>query len=135
VKKRALGPKGVPFIVTHDGRTIRYPDPIIDVNDTIKYELESGKIQEHVKFEPGNKCMIIGGTNIGRVGVMESRDKHPGGFDIIHIKDSRNNKFATRASNVFVIGKGNNSLVKVPVGNGIRLSIIEQRDRRLSKRK
>lgn len=31
VKKVQLGAKGVPFIVTHDGRTIRYPDPAIKV--------------------------------------------------------------------------------------------------------
>ncbi|VDK25374.1 unnamed protein product [Anisakis simplex] len=27
VVKKSVGPKGVPFIVTHDARTIRYPDP------------------------------------------------------------------------------------------------------------
>lgn len=31
VKKVQLGAKGVPFLVTHDGRTIRYPDPAIKV--------------------------------------------------------------------------------------------------------
>src|SRR4051812_23889139 len=34
VRKVAIGAKGVPYIVTHDGRTIRYPDPLIRVNDT-----------------------------------------------------------------------------------------------------
>src|SRR5882762_10011976 len=38
VRKMALGPKGVPYVVTHDGRTIRYPDPAIRVNDTVKYD-------------------------------------------------------------------------------------------------
>jgi small subunit ribosomal protein S4e len=135
IKKRSVGPKGVPFVVSHDGRTLRYPDPAVDVNDTVKLDLESGKILEFIKFEPGNKCMIIGGKNVGRVGVVESREKHPGGFDIVHIKDARNHKFATRSSNVFVIGKGNNSLVKLPLGGGIRLSVIEQRDKHLSEKK
>lgn len=31
VVKKSVGPKGVPFIVTHDARTIRYPDPHIKV--------------------------------------------------------------------------------------------------------
>lgn len=43
VKKVQLGAKGVPFIVTHDGRTIRYPDPAIKVNDTVKFDLVENK--------------------------------------------------------------------------------------------
>lgn len=31
VRKVQTGPKGIPFLVTHDGRTIRYPDPLIKV--------------------------------------------------------------------------------------------------------
>eukprot|EP00972_Heterocapsa_arctica_P005638 832529-Heterocapsa_arctica.AAC.1 len=34
VKKVLRGPKGVPYCTTHDGRTLRYPDPAIKVNDT-----------------------------------------------------------------------------------------------------
>jgi small subunit ribosomal protein S4e len=36
VKKVQLGAKGVPYVVTHDGRTIRFPDPKIRVNASIK---------------------------------------------------------------------------------------------------
>src|ERR1700753_974045 len=54
VKKVQLGAKGIPFVVTHDGRTLRYPDPLIKVNDTIKLDLESGKFNEFIKFEVGN---------------------------------------------------------------------------------
>lgn len=31
VVKQTTGAKGVPYIVTHDGRTIRYPDPHVKV--------------------------------------------------------------------------------------------------------
>ena len=31
VKKQSVGKGGIPYIVTHDGRTIRYPDPDIKV--------------------------------------------------------------------------------------------------------
>lgn len=63
VKKVQLGAKGVPFLVTHDGRTIRYPDPAIkvrslsrvyegfvlmspffQVNDSIKFDLIENKV-------------------------------------------------------------------------------------------
>lgn len=96
VRKLAVGAKGVPFVVTHDGRTIRYPDPSIKVNDTVKFDLESGKITEFIKFTPGNTVMITGGRNRGRVGELVSRERHMGGFDIVHVKDSVGHSFATR---------------------------------------
>lgn len=54
VKKTQLGAKNVPFLVTHDGRTIRYPDPIIKANDTIQLDIATSKITDHIKFESGN---------------------------------------------------------------------------------
>ena len=38
--------------------------------------------------------------------MIVSREKHQGSFDIVHLKDSEGHTFATRLSNVFVIGKG-----------------------------
>merc|ERR1719439_574422 len=43
VKKLMKGPKGVPYCVTHDGRTIRYPDPAVKVNDSIRLDTSTGK--------------------------------------------------------------------------------------------
>merc|ERR1719487_734123 len=51
VKKVARGPKGVPFAITHDGRTLRYPDPDVKTFDTVRVDLESGKMLDHIKFE------------------------------------------------------------------------------------
>eukprot|EP01115_Flamella_aegyptia_P002638 TRINITY_DN136757_c0_g1_i1.p1 TRINITY_DN136757_c0_g1~~TRINITY_DN136757_c0_g1_i1.p1 ORF type:complete len:265 (+),score=101.19 TRINITY_DN136757_c0_g1_i1:32-826(+) len=126
VKKVYTGSKGIPYITTHDGRTIRYPDPVIKVNDTVKYDLESGKITDTVKFELGNLVMITGGANLGRVGVITSRERHPGSFDIIHVKDALGQQFATRIGNVFVIGKGTKSLVSLPARKGIKRSILDE---------
>lgn len=53
VKKTQLGAKNVPFLVTHDGRTIRYPDPIIKANDTVQLDIATSKITDHIKFESG----------------------------------------------------------------------------------
>merc|ERR1719421_508358 len=60
VKKVERGPKGIPYAITHDGRTIRYPDPDIKAYDTVRVEIATGKIMDHVKFEVGNKVMISG---------------------------------------------------------------------------
>lgn len=44
----------------------------------------------------GNLAMITGGCNLGRVGTIVSRERHPGSFDICHIKDTMGHTFATR---------------------------------------
>ncbi|RKP08484.1 40S ribosomal protein S4 [Thamnocephalis sphaerospora] len=133
VKKVQVGNKGIPFAVTHDGRTIRYPDPLIKANDTIKLDLETGKIAEFVKFDVGNIAMITGGRNMGRVGTITHRERHHGGFDIVHVKDVLDRSFATRMSNVFVIGQGTKSWISLPKGKGVKLTITEERDRRRQK--
>ena len=41
------------MIITHDGRTLRYPDPHIKVNDSIRLDLATNKIEEFIKFDSG----------------------------------------------------------------------------------
>jgi small subunit ribosomal protein S4e len=96
VKKVALGNRSVPYIVTHDGRTIRYPDPSIKVNDTVRFDLSQNKIIGIAKFDTGNLVIITGGNNMGRAGVIVHREKHIGDFDIVHVKDAMDRTFATR---------------------------------------
>jgi small subunit ribosomal protein S4e len=130
VRKMAIGNKGVPYVVTHDGRTIRYPDPAIKVNDTVKFDLEQNKITEFVKFDTGNIVVITGGRNMGRAGVIVHREKHVGGFDIVHVKDALDRTFATRVTNIFVIGEGTKPWISLPKGKGTKLTISEERDLR-----
>jgi len=128
VRKVAVGSKGVPYITTHDGRTIRYPDPAVKVNDSVKFDFEQNKITDFVHFETGNIAMITGGRNMGRAGVIIHREKHIGGFDIVHLKDSLDRTFATRITNVFIIGEGTKPWISLPKGKGVKLSIAEERD-------
>uniref|UniRef100_A0A2I3TVK1 Uncharacterized protein n=1 Tax=Pan troglodytes TaxID=9598 RepID=A0A2I3TVK1_PANTR len=107
VRKTFVGTKGISRLVTHDARTIHYPDPLIR---------ETGKITDFTKFDTGNLCMVTGSANLGRIG------RHPGSFDMVHMKDANSNRFATRLSNIFVIGRG----------KGIHLTIVEERDKRLA---
>merc|ERR1719197_873251 len=105
VRALEMGKNKVPYIITHDGRTIRYPDPDIKVNDTIKLDIAENRAITFVKFEIGNSAMATGGFNAGRVGTITYREKHPGGYDIVHLKDAK--------------------------GNGIRLSIDEEAAKRI----
>jgi len=130
VRRVALGARGVPYVTTHDGRTIRYPDPAIKVNDTVKFDIEQNKITDFVSFETGNVAMITGGRNMGRAGVIVHRERHIGGFDIVHVRDVLDRTFATRLTNVFVIGEGTKPWISLPKGKGTKLTIAEERDAR-----
>lgn len=134
VKKVGVGKKGVPFVNTHDGRTIRYPDPRVGLHDTVVFDIANGRITDYVKFETGMTVMVTGGHNVGRVGQVVSRERHPGSFDIVHLKDAHQSTFTTRLSNCFVIGKPNKAIISLPTGRGIRLTIAEERDNRLSRK-
>lgn len=119
------------YVRTHDGRHIRFVDPLIGLNDTVKVDLETGKITSFVKFAVGNLCMVTSGANQGRVGQIVQREAHPGSFEIVHIRDANNNTFTTRQANVFVLGTDNSSLVTLPRGKGIKLSTIQDRRRKI----
>jgi len=136
VVQSRLGPKGVPFVVLHDGKTLRYPDPNTKVGDTVKVDLETMRPTDLVKFEVGCQVYISGGRNRGRIGTLIARDRHPGMFDIVHIKDAIGETFATRLGNAFVIGEGGKKkpLISLPKGKGVKLTIAEERDRRFAAR-
>merc|ERR1712094_89450 len=132
VNKVMVGAKGVPCVVTHDGRTIRYPDPLAKNNDVIKLDLATGKAVDLIKFEVGQTAIITKGQNQGRIGTITGREKHVGSFEIVHIKDSKGRSFSTRLLNVFPISaKDDEPVVSLPKGKGLRDNILEERKKRL----
>ena len=48
VKHSRLGDKGIPFVTLHDGRTVRFPDPEVKVNDTVMLDIETNKIIDFI---------------------------------------------------------------------------------------
>lgn len=70
VTKKKIGKEKIPYINTHDGRTIRFPHPDIQLNDCIKLDLNTGEIKGIVKYQNGATVMINGGNNIGRIGIL-----------------------------------------------------------------
>eukprot|EP01059_Diplonema_ambulator_P002463 TRINITY_DN1209_c0_g1_i1.p1 TRINITY_DN1209_c0_g1~~TRINITY_DN1209_c0_g1_i1.p1 ORF type:complete len:272 (+),score=106.34 TRINITY_DN1209_c0_g1_i1:135-950(+) len=133
VTKTYTAPNGVPSLCTHDGRTLRYPDPLIKAGDTVAFDLENNKIVDFVKFKIGTWCMITGGANTGRAGEIVNLERHPGSFDIVHVKDANDNTFATRLNNVFVIGRrANELLIKLPKAKGIRVPLAQDRETKIT---
>lgn len=122
----------VPVMTTHDGHRIRYPDPKVKRGDSLVYDFAAGKIVEHIPCRAGKVCMVKGGRNTGRVGEIASLERHPGAFDIAHIKDKEGHEFMTRANNIFVIGS---TYDRVPITlhkrQGIKANPIIEREERL----
>jgi small subunit ribosomal protein S4e len=72
--------------------------------------------------------MVTKGHNVGRVGNLVHLEKHDGSFSIVTVKDKKGNSFATRLSNVFIIGSGDHPQVTLPKGRGIKKTIIQERN-------
>jgi small subunit ribosomal protein S4e len=90
-------------------------------------------MDDFMKFEAGNVCMITGGNNIGRVGKRMHVEHHPGSYEIVHIKDTNGNSFATRLTNVFTIGEGKRPLIALPKGKGVRQTLVEERNAKIAR--
>jgi small subunit ribosomal protein S4e len=131
VVRTSLEKNGIPYLLTHDGRKIRYPDPEIRVNDTVKVNIDNGKITKFVKFGLGNLCYVTGGNSRGRIGEIFHHEKHLADFDIIHVRDISGEQFSTRIDNVFVIGPGHTSWITLPKGKGLRVNTVESRKLRI----
>ncbi|CAD6569766.1 MAG: 40S ribosomal protein S4 [Alectoria sarmentosa] len=109
VKMIQLGKGGLPFLATDDART----------HYMVKIDLSTGKISDFIRFDTGVIAMATGGRNIGRVGVITHRQRLNGGFNIVRIKDAIDNSFATRETNVFVIGN-EKPWINLPKNKGVQ---------------
>jgi len=136
VSNVAYAPDRTPFIATHDGRTIRYADPNIRTDDSVVVDLKSGKVREFIRFKPGALAYVTGGANRGRIGEIVDVERHPGSFDIVHIKDAQDHTFATRKTNVFVIGATTDKpLVALPKLKGVKPSLVSDREKKIKDHK
>lgn len=97
-------PGRVPVASTHDGRVIRYPDPLLKANDTVVFDLKTKQVVDFIRFKVGRVAICTGGQNTGRVGTISKVERHPGSFTIVHVTDAEGSTFATRLANVFVAG-------------------------------
>eukprot|EP00755_Sulcionema_specki_P004386 Sspe_Gene.410::Locus_144_Transcript_3_4_Confidence_0.400_Length_935::g.410::m.410/K02987/RP-S4e, RPS4; small subunit ribosomal protein S4e len=131
VEKTYTAPNGVPCLVTHDGRTIRYPDPLIRADDSLVLDLETGKAKDWIRFKPGVECMITGGANTGPDGQIVDVERHPGSFDIVHMRDANDNTFATARGTSSSSGAPGTINLTLPKMKGIRVPLTEDRERRI----
>jgi len=132
IKRRVMGQNKIPYLITHDARCLRYPDPAITVYDSVKINLKSGAVEETYPLEIGNNVLVTGGSNRGRVGIISNRTRLQGAFDMIAVKDKSGHSFNTRIDNCFVIGKGDTSTISLPKDQGLKTNILEAQEAALA---
>lgn len=120
----------IPYMVTHDGRTIRYPDPSIKINDTVKVDIATNTCTGTLAFDINCLVMASKGNNRGRIGTVTHIERHAGSYDIVHLKDRKGQTFSTRLSNVMVIGETNKPWVSLTRGKGVKEDILEEQKKR-----
>lgn len=131
VEKKQVGANGITYLVTHDGRTLRFVDKEVGMNDTVRLNLDNGEVTERLPMVVNNLAFIMNGSNRGRVGIITHISHFDGNHDLVTLKDAKGHLFTTRSSYVFTIGKGNSSSITLPKENGVKLSILEEANNRL----
>lgn len=127
VLKKAMGKNKIPYIVTNDGRTVRYPHPEIAIGDTIKLSLETSEVLKWYKVKKGNIALFTAGSNKGRVGTIANIERHDAQFNIVRMVDSAGHKFATRDINVMVLGDGTEPAITLYKDKGLKRSLIQEK--------
>ena len=85
----------------HDGRNMLVDNPKeYNTGDSIKLSLPDQEVLEHIKFEDGVRCYLIGGTHVGETASMKER--------IVKRSSMPNevafDEFGTTEVNVFAVG-------------------------------
>ena len=96
----------------HDGRNMLVDDPKeFNTGDSIKLSLPDQEVLEHIKFEDGVRCYLIGGTHVGEMASMKER--------IVKRSSMPNevafDEFGTTEVNVFAVGDANIPAMEVKV--------------------
>lgn len=126
VRKTMIGKKNIPVVYTLDGGSFRFCDQDIKSGDTVKIDIESGRIVDFIHLEVGHLALIKKGKNMGCVGIITHIEQK--GFNelVIKLKDQSNRVFATRRKNLVIIGKDGNSCIDLPADKGVKLSVLEE---------
>jgi small subunit ribosomal protein S4e len=122
----------IPVVTTHDGRRLRYASPKIAIGDSLVLDHRENKVTDIIKARVGKTCMVTGGANRGRIGEVVSIDRHPGAFDVAHVRDANGHDFVTRMGNIFFLGSDASSLaITLPKAKGLKLDVITDREQKM----
>jgi small subunit ribosomal protein S4e len=107
-------PQGKVEVTLHDGRNLLVPPTSpYRVGDSLKLEVPTQKVVDHLKLAPGALAYVAGGTHVGqlaRVDRIEVRNSSQP--NLVHFKEG----FSTIKEYVFVVGQ---TAPEVTVGEGV----------------
>lgn len=89
----------------YDGKNIILDKDAYSVGDSVIIDLEKNKVIKHLKLEKGASVLLIGGSYLGQVGILEEIQEQEGNLPTKIILTLDKDKIETRKEFVFVIDK------------------------------
>merc|ERR1711953_1064278 len=126
VKKTMIRKCNIPYVYTADGGSFAFCDQGIKEGDTVKVDLATNRITDNISLEEGALALIKRGKNAGSVGIITHIETKGYNEVIIKLKDKNNRVFATRRSNLVLIGASGESMITLPEGEGVKLSVYDE---------
>lgn len=120
----------VAYTRTLDGHNFRYVDPAVSVADTVVVDIAENKVVDYMRFEAGRTAFVFGGSNSGRVGVIQRIDVRIDKKSFLHLVDANQKPFRVPAEKAIVIGDGARLLVELSPDAGLRMDEHERSNAR-----
>jgi small subunit ribosomal protein S4e len=107
-------PEGKVEVTLHDGRNLLVaPSSPYRVGDSLKIEVPTQKVVDHLKLAPGALAYVAGGTHVGQLARVEKIEvRNSSQPNLVHFKEG----FSTIKEYVFVVGQ---TAPEVTVGEGV----------------
>ncbi|AFN83502.1 40S ribosomal protein S4 [Encephalitozoon romaleae SJ-2008] len=118
--------RGIPYVVSSCGLSIRFCDPAIEQEYTIKISNETSKVVEHIAPGVDKVVFVSRGKARGRIGVINTIDVQ--GKETVYVMtDFAGNTFSCTSKSCIIIGESSENIwITLPKENGIRLSELEK---------
>jgi small subunit ribosomal protein S4e len=107
-------PKGKVEVTLHDGRNLLVPSTSpYRVGDSLKLEVPTQKVVDHLKLAPGALAYVAGGSHVGQLARVERIEvRNSSQPNLVHFKEG----FSTVKEYVYVVGQ---TAPEVTVGEGV----------------
>jgi len=113
IQRKQTVRKNLIQLTFHDGRNYlmdpeeEYKFPISDlaVKDSVMFNLEDKRIEDHYPFTEGNTALILGGHNVGLVGKIQEIEAQSGRRTRAITLETEEGEIKTTDQHLFVIGR------------------------------
>ncbi len=101
IKNKTIAPGNKIQLGFHDGRVLITDNKDYRVGDVLISKMPEMEVQNVIKFQPGSKAFITGGSHVGTVATISKIEvKSSSSSNLVHFEEG----FSTIKDHVFVIG-------------------------------